>query len=102
MKLPHLWSKATPLSDDDNLVSYAGLVPVMALAEQEGLSQLIAERMKVASARGASAGVNPAGKLTSISAGMAAGAACRRTPIGVAGHAGPWIQAPDHYGRNLN
>jgi hypothetical protein len=46
----------------------------MALAEQTGLSELIAERVKVASTRVASAGVNPAGKLTSIIAGMAAGA----------------------------
>jgi hypothetical protein len=62
--------------DDVNLVSCAGLVPVMALAEQAGLSELIAERVSLASARVASAGVNPAGKLTSIIAGMAAGADC--------------------------
>lgn len=74
MKLPHAWSKATPLFDDEHLVSCAGLVPVMALAEQTGLSELIAERVEVASTRVASAGVNPAGKLTSIIAGMAAGA----------------------------
>src|SRR5687768_13372241 len=44
----------------------------MALAEQAGLSELIAERVRVASTRVASAGVNPAGKVTSIIAGMAA------------------------------
>ena len=62
--------------DDENLVSCAGLVPVMALAEQTGLSQLVAERVTLASqpARVASAGVNPAGKLSCIIAGMAAGA----------------------------
>ena len=37
MKLSHAWSKATPLFDDEHLVSDAGLVPVMALAEQAGL-----------------------------------------------------------------
>lgn len=74
MKLPHAWSRATPLFDDERLVSCAGLVPVMALAEQAGLSELIATRVMVASTRVASAGVNPAGKLTSIIAGMAAGA----------------------------
>lgn len=70
------WSRATPLFDDENLVSCAGLVPVMGLAEQAGLSELIAERVRLASLspRVASAGVNPAGKLTSIIAGMAAGA----------------------------
>ena len=62
--------------DDDNLVSFAGLVPVMALAEDAGLSELIAERVAInpAATRVRSAGVNPAGKLTSIIAGMAAGA----------------------------
>lgn len=74
MKLPHVWSKATPLFDDENLVSSAGLVPVMSLAEQAGLSQLLAEKVKVASTRVTSAGVNPAGKVTSIVAGMVAGA----------------------------
>ncbi|MGK2930786.1 MAG: IS1380 family transposase [Acidimicrobiales bacterium] len=76
MKLSHAWSKATPLFDDEHLVSDAGLVPVMALAEQAGLSELVAEKVNVASVvpRVASAGVNPAGKVTSIIAGMAAGA----------------------------
>jgi hypothetical protein len=58
-------------------VSSAGLVPVMALAEQTGLSELVAERVTLDAlepARVASAGVNPAGKLTSIIAGMVAGA----------------------------
>ena len=74
MKLSHPWSRATPLFDDENLVSCAGLVPVMALAEQVGLSELIAQRVRLDSRRVASAGVNPAGKLTSIIAGMAADA----------------------------
>jgi Transposase DDE domain group 1 len=74
VKLSHPWSKATPLFDDENLVSDAGLVPVMALAEQAGLSRLLAERVEVASNRVASAGVSPAEKLTSIIAGMVAGA----------------------------
>ena len=62
--------------DDENLVSCAGLVPVMALGEQTGLSQLIAAKVSITSPRVASAGVNPAGKITSIIAGMAAGADC--------------------------
>jgi hypothetical protein len=60
--------------DDENLVSCAGLAPVMELAEQAGLSGLIGQRVALTSARVASAAVNPAGKLTSIIAGMAAGA----------------------------
>jgi len=60
--------------DDENLVSCAGPVPVMALAEQTGLSELIADRVAITATRVASAAVNPAGKVTSIIAGMAAGA----------------------------
>ena len=65
---------ATPLFDEAHLVSCAGLAPVMALAEQAGLSALLAERVKLGTRWVASAGVNPAGKVTSIIAGMAAGA----------------------------
>src|SRR3954452_13359694 len=74
VKLPDVWSRATPVFDDENLVSYAGLVPVMALAERAGLSDLIGRRVGFTSSRLQSAGANPAGKLTSIVAGMAAGA----------------------------
>jgi hypothetical protein len=73
VKLPH-GRRAAPLFDDQNLVSFAGLVPVMGLAERAGLSELIAERVVITATRVASAGVNPAGKLTSVIAGMAAGA----------------------------
>ncbi|HZW43722.1 MAG TPA: IS1380 family transposase, partial [Dermatophilaceae bacterium] len=74
MKLSHSWSKTTPLFDDEHLVSDAGLIPVMALAEQAGLSELVAERVRLGETRVASAGVNPSGKVTSIIAGMAASA----------------------------
>ena len=74
MKLFDEWSRATPVFDDQHLVSCAGLVPVMALAERSGLSALIAERVRFKTSRVKSAGVNSAGKLTSIIAGMAAGA----------------------------
>lgn len=74
MKLAHTWSEANAVFDDENLVSCAGLVPVMELAERAGLSELIADKVAVSSARVKSAGVNPVGKLSSIIAGMAAGA----------------------------
>jgi hypothetical protein len=74
VKLSHSWSKATPLFDDEHLVSSVGLMPVMALAEQAGLSGLVAGRVGLGATRVASAGVNPAGKVSSIIAGMAAGA----------------------------
>ena len=76
MKLPDVWSRATPIFDDENLVSCAGLVPVMALAERAGLSELIMAKVAIKATRVKSAAVNPAGKLTSIVAGMAAGADC--------------------------
>ncbi|QDP94550.1 IS1380 family transposase [Microlunatus elymi] len=62
--------------DEEHLVSCAGLAPVMGLAERAGLSELLADRVRVDSAWVASSGVNPAGKVTSIIAGMAAGADC--------------------------
>ena len=74
MQLSHAWSKATPKFDDEALVSCAGLVPVMALAERAGLSELISAKVAITTTRVKSAAVNPAGKLTSIIAGMAAGA----------------------------
>lgn len=55
-------------------MSDAGLVPVMALAERAGLSELISSKVAITTTRVASAAVNPAGKLTSVIAGMAAGA----------------------------
>jgi hypothetical protein len=76
VQLSHVWSRATPLFDDEHLVSCAGLVPVLALAEQAGLSELVAERVGLGATRVVSAGVNPAGKVTSIVAGMAASADC--------------------------
>lgn len=76
MRLSDGWSRAQPLFDDENLVSHAGLVPVMGLAEQAGLSELITDRVEITATRVKSAGVSPAGKITSIVAGMAAGADC--------------------------
>ena len=60
--------------DDENLVSCAGLVPVMALAEQTGLPDMLSERVVFRSERIRSGAANPAPKLTAMIAGMAAGA----------------------------
>jgi hypothetical protein len=56
--------------DDPNLVSRAGLVPVMALAERAGLPQLLTEHVRP----GGECGVNAALKAGCLVAGMAAGA----------------------------
>jgi hypothetical protein len=60
--------------DERNVVSAAGLVPVLELAEQAGLSRLIDEHVDLPSTRVASGAVNPVGKLTSIIGAMACGA----------------------------
>ena len=56
--------------DDPNLVSHAGLVPVMALAERAGLGDLVAGHVRPGGACGAGAAV----KVLCLVAGMAAGA----------------------------
>src|SRR3954468_1952269 len=56
--------------DDPNLVSAAGLVPVLALAERAGLHRLVAEHLTVPG----SARANTAIKIPALVAGMVAGA----------------------------
>jgi len=60
--------------DEDNLVSCAGLVPVMALAEQAGLTRLLDNNIHITSTRVKSGAANPAPKLATLIAGMCAGA----------------------------
>src|SRR6187455_677611 len=62
--------------DEPNLVSAAGLVPIMELAEQTGLSWLIGKQVDLPSTRVKSGAVNPVGKLTTIIGGMICGADC--------------------------
>ena len=51
VKVSHRFGVGSAVFDDDHLVSYAGLVPVMTLAEQTGLSRLIAEKVRIAEPR---------------------------------------------------
>ena len=60
--------------DDDNLVSCAGLVPVMTLAQRTGLSDLLADKVHITAPRIKSGSANPAPKLATLIAGMCAGA----------------------------
>jgi len=69
----HGWRPGDATFDEPTLVSCAGLVPVMALAEQAGLSDLLG-RVQITGSRVRSGAVNPAGKLTAILGGMCAGA----------------------------
>src|SRR3954449_1492612 len=70
MQLSHTRPVVSVAFDEPNLVSSAGLVPLMALARKAGLGELADERMTVPTDKGANAGL----KLSSLVAGMAAGA----------------------------
>src|SRR5215212_10653843 len=70
MRLSHIRPVVSASFDDPNLVSAAGLVPLMALAREAGLRELADERMSVPTDKGAHAGL----KVSSLVAGMAAGA----------------------------
>ncbi|MBF9130114.1 IS1380 family transposase [Plantactinospora sp. S1510] len=70
MRLRHDAPVTAVTFDDPNLVSCAGLVPVMRLAEQAGLHDAVADRVSLPTDKGA----NPAGKVATIVAGMLAGA----------------------------
>lgn len=76
MKLPDALCRTRVEFDESNLVSYAGLAPVLALAERGGLSELIEEKVRIDPAATwiRSAGVNPAGKLATVIGGMLTGA----------------------------
>ena len=70
MRLLHGLAKTHASFDDPNLVSHAGLVPVMALAERAGLGDLVAGLVRP----GGACGVNADLKVPCLVAGMAAGA----------------------------
>src|SRR3954469_13336469 len=70
MQLSHTRPVISAVFDEPNLVSSAGLVPVMALARQARLRELADERLTVPTDRGAKPGL----KISSLVAGMVAGA----------------------------
>ena len=70
MKLSHSRAATQAVFDDPNLVSSAGLVPVLALADSVGLRALADEHLSVPSDKGANTGL----KVASLVAGMVAGA----------------------------
>ena len=73
MKVSHAAAAVDVAFDDPNLIADAGLVSVIALAEQVGLPGLVAEHVAITGAAN-SAGANPAAKVMSLVAGMVAGA----------------------------
>src|SRR3954464_7171839 len=70
MQLCHTSAATSAVFDDPNLVSSAGLVPVLTLARAAGLPSLAQEHLSVPTDKGANAGL----KVTSLVAGMVAGA----------------------------
>jgi hypothetical protein len=76
VKVSHRFAAESAVFDDGNLVSCAGLVPVMRLAEQTGLTPLLADKVLIKVSRIKSGAANPAPKLATVVAGMCAGADC--------------------------
>ena len=70
MQLSHSRPVASAIFDDPNLVSCAGLVPMVALAQQCDLAAVADEHLRLPTDKGANAGA----KVTSLVAGMVAGA----------------------------
>ena len=70
MRLLHSLARTHASFDDPNLVSHAGLVPVMALAERAWLGEFVARHVRP----GGECGGNAAVKVPCLVAGMAAGA----------------------------
>jgi Transposase DDE domain group 1 len=70
VRLLHSLARTHASFDDPHLVSHAGLVPVMALAQRAGLADLVAGHVRP----GGECGVNADLKVGCLVAGMAAGA----------------------------
>jgi hypothetical protein len=70
VKLSHTLVATSAVFDDPNLVSSAGLVPVLALADRAGLRELAEKHLTVPTDKGANAGL----KVASLVGGMVAGA----------------------------
>jgi hypothetical protein len=77
VRLSHDPAKTHASFDDPNLVSRAGLIPLMALAGRCGLADLAGEHVKIASR----AGVNAHLKIPGLVAGMAAGGRLRSVRV---------------------
>ncbi|TXH28119.1 MAG: IS1380 family transposase, partial [Mycobacterium sp.] len=74
MQVSHSFTAASAVFDEEHLVSCAGLVPVMTLAEQSRLSVLLKQKIRFTCERIRSGAANPSPKLTTLIAGMCAGA----------------------------
>jgi hypothetical protein len=73
MQSSHAATTVDVVLDDPHLIADAGLAPVLALAEQMGLPDLVERHLVITDADN-SAGANPVAKVMSLLAGMVAGA----------------------------
>src|SRR3954463_3670584 len=74
VRVSHRFTAGSARFDEDNLVSDAGLIPLLELAEQTRLSQIITGKVSITAPRIKSGSANPAPKLLTVIAGMCAGA----------------------------
>jgi hypothetical protein len=74
VRASHRFTAGSARFDEDNLVSHAGLVPLLELTEQTGLAQVIAGKVSITTPRIKSGAANPAPKLLTVITGMCAGA----------------------------
>ena len=70
MQFKHVPAAVSAVFDDPNLVSAAGLVPMLRLAQRAGLAELAQDRLSVPTDKGSNAGA----KVSALIAGMLAGA----------------------------
>ena len=61
MRVSHRFTAGSARFDEDNLVSDAGLVPLLGLAEQTGLPEIIAGKVSITTPRIKSGSANPVG-----------------------------------------
>src|SRR5258707_544368 len=93
VQVSHRFAAESAVFDEDSLVSLAGLVPVMRLAEQTGLGQLLSEKVRIIEPRIKSGSANPTPNLTRLIAGMCS-VAGGPTPARVRGGWSPPQSAP--------
>src|SRR6478735_12203007 len=69
VRVSHRFTAGSARFDEDNLVSAAGLVPLLELAKQTRLPQIIAEKVSITTPRIKSGAANPVPKLLGVIAG---------------------------------
>src|SRR4029453_15747335 len=74
VRVSHRFTADSARFDEDNLVSHAELVPLLGLAEQTRLPQILAGKVSITTPRIKSGGANPGPKLVGVIAGMCTGA----------------------------